>query len=160
MKRYAPYGNIACLACILGMHVLLATAQGAASSTATKAIKIIDCGGGGWKDGQVQEPCILVNPKDAGKLIMFYAGMKTKWANYSDQTMYHVATPALYHINGKWYLYFQAARAGGYSSQHWNLWGIQCDDAAGKLLSEGKIGGSTARAETGHDFPRPQGALR
>ena len=29
---------------------------------------IIPCGGGGWKDGQVQEPCILVNPKDAGKL--------------------------------------------------------------------------------------------
>jgi len=30
---------------------------------------------GGWAEGQLQEPCILVNPKDSSKLIMFYAGM-------------------------------------------------------------------------------------
>lgn len=29
---------------------------------------------GGWAGGQVQEPCILQNPKDSSKLIMFYAG--------------------------------------------------------------------------------------
>ena len=29
---------------------------------------------GGWAGGQVQEPCILENPKDSTKLIMFYAG--------------------------------------------------------------------------------------
>jgi hypothetical protein len=32
--------------------------------------------GGGWKDGQVNEPCILVNPKDPTKLIMFFSGMQ------------------------------------------------------------------------------------
>lgn len=30
---------------------------------------------GGWAGGQLQEPCILQNPKDSTKLIMFYAGM-------------------------------------------------------------------------------------
>src|SRR5450759_3696408 len=30
---------------------------------------------GGWAGGQIQEPCIMVNPKDTSKLIMFYAGM-------------------------------------------------------------------------------------
>ena len=29
---------------------------------------------GGWAGGQVQEPCILENPKDRSKLVMFYAG--------------------------------------------------------------------------------------
>ncbi len=36
--------------------------------------RIINYGGGGWKDSQVQEPCILVNPKDPAKLIMFFGG--------------------------------------------------------------------------------------
>ena len=58
---------------------------------------VINCGGG-WKDGQVQEPCILVNPKDASKLIMFYAGMKLggregaigkAWANVADPFTWH-----------------------------------------------------------------------
>ena len=29
---------------------------------------------GGWAGGQLEEPCILVNPKDRDKLIMFYSG--------------------------------------------------------------------------------------
>ncbi len=62
---------------------------------------VINCGGGGWKDGQVQEPCILVNPKDASKLIMFYAGMKLggregavakAWANVADPFAWHEDT--------------------------------------------------------------------
>jgi hypothetical protein len=66
--------------------------------TGEKPRMIIPCGGGGWKDGQVQEPCILVNPKDAGKLVMFYAGMKLggsagciakAWADVSDPFTWH-----------------------------------------------------------------------
>ena len=38
--------------------------------------RIINYGGGGWKNGQVNEPVILVNPKDKSKLIMFYSGMQ------------------------------------------------------------------------------------
>jgi hypothetical protein len=61
---------------------------------------------------------------------------QTKWPNYSDKTMFHVATPAIYNLNNKWYSYFQAAPAGEYMSQHWALWGIECDDVFRKLLVE------------------------
>ena len=78
------------------MYVLPVLAE-TTSRGPTKAIKIISCGGG-WKDGQVQEPCILVNPKDSGKLIMFYAGMSLgggagrigkAWANVADPFTWH-----------------------------------------------------------------------
>ncbi len=57
---------------------------------------------------------------------------QTKWPEYSDETMFHVATPAIYQIKGKWYLYFQAAHSGYYIKQHWALWGMECD----KVLSK------------------------
>ena len=72
--------------------------QNAAPPVPAKPRMVINCGGGGWKDGQVQEPCILVNPKDAGKLIMFYAGMKLggregaiakAWADVADPFTWH-----------------------------------------------------------------------
>ncbi len=50
---------------------------------------------------------------------------QTRWANYSDDKMYHVATPAVYKIKGRWYLYFQGASSGFYSYQHWALWGLE-----------------------------------
>jgi hypothetical protein len=54
--------------------------------------------GGGWKDGQVNEPCILVNPKDPTKLIMFFSGMQLggtrgaigkAWANIDEPLIWH-----------------------------------------------------------------------
>ena len=90
--------TIASVACILGMHALPALAQDAAASAPLKPKKVIDFGGGGWKDGQVQEPCIFVNPKDSSKLIMFYAGMSFRggdgclgkaWADVSDPLTWH-----------------------------------------------------------------------
>ncbi len=60
--------------------------------------KIISCGGGGWKDGQVNEPIILVNPKDPSRLVMFYSGMKLggnggaigkAWASAADPFTWH-----------------------------------------------------------------------
>src|SRR5436309_303001 len=54
--------------------------------------------GGGWKEGQVQEPCILVNPKDPAKLIMIFAGaapgggsgsIGKAWADVSDPFTWH-----------------------------------------------------------------------
>jgi hypothetical protein len=80
------------------MLALPALAESAAPPVAAKPRMIINCGGGGWKDGQVQEPCILVNPKDASKLIMFYAGMKLggregaiakAWADVADPFTWH-----------------------------------------------------------------------
>lgn len=58
---------------------------------------------------------------------------QTKWPNYSDETMFQVATPAIYRINHKWYMYFQATRPGFYCNQHWSLWCIECDDAIREL---------------------------
>ncbi|MFN0120924.1 MAG: hypothetical protein ACKV2V_10510 [Blastocatellia bacterium] len=60
---------------------------------------------------------------------------QTAWANYADETMFHVATPAIYRIGGHWYLYFQAARAGPYYKQPWALWGIVCDEALQRVLA-------------------------
>jgi hypothetical protein len=53
---------------------------------------------------------------------------QTRWPNYSDKTMFHVATPALYRLNHKWLLYFIAAPSGSYTIQRWTLWGMECND--------------------------------
>ncbi len=102
MKRNALHSNlmrtIAHLTCILGMLTLPALAQNAAPPAPAKPRMIIHRGGGGWKDNQVQEPCILVNPKDSSKLIMFYAGMTLgggagsigkAWADVADPFTWH-----------------------------------------------------------------------
>ena len=73
-----------------------AIAQDAAPSPLPEPKKIINYGGGGWKDSQVQEPCIMVNPKDASKLIMFYGAfgggsgcLGKAWADVSDPFTWH-----------------------------------------------------------------------
>ena len=57
--------------------------------------------------------------------------LQTKWEGlYRDDTIYHVATPALYQISGKWYLYAQACPLpanGNYIDGHWDLWCVACD---------------------------------
>ena len=57
--------------------------------------------------------------------------LQTKWEGlYRDDTIYHVATPALYQIKGKWYLYAQACPLpgnGNYIDGHWDLWCVACD---------------------------------
>jgi hypothetical protein len=59
------------------------------------------------------------------------AVLQTKWEGlYRDDTIYHVATPAMYPIEGKWYLYAQACPLpanGNYIDGHWDLWCIACD---------------------------------
>jgi hypothetical protein len=142
---------------LMGALVVPAIVQQPIVATSPAPVKIIDYGGGGWKDGQVNEPCILVNPKDSSKLIMFYSGMKLggsagaigkAWANVSEPfvgmktpgTRFSpailesplknrpFATPAIYSIQNRRYLYFQAAHSGYYIKQHWALWGMECDD--------------------------------
>lgn len=57
--------------------------------------------------------------------------LQTKWEGlYSDNTLYHVATPALYKIEDKWYLFCQAcARPGNdvYTDGAWEMWGVECN---------------------------------
>lgn len=59
------------------------------------------------------------------------AVLQTKWEGcYSDTTIFHVATPAFYEINGKWYLFTQACPLpanGNYIDGHWDLWCFSCD---------------------------------
>jgi hypothetical protein len=57
--------------------------------------------------------------------------LQTKWAGlYRDDTIYHVATPAFYEFDGRWYLYVQACPLPAnrnYIDGHWDMWGIACD---------------------------------
>ena len=65
---------------------------------------------------------------------------QTRWPGYSDDSQFHVATPAIYKLNGKWHLYVQAARSGFYSSQRWAMYAIEADEVMKKVLalSDGK----------------------
>jgi len=57
--------------------------------------------------------------------------LQTKWQGlYNDRTLYHVATPALYLIEGKWYLFVQACGRPGndnYIDGAWEMWAVACD---------------------------------
>ncbi|HQE84102.1 MAG TPA: hypothetical protein PLM14_13960 [Candidatus Hydrogenedentes bacterium] len=59
--------------------------------------------------------------------------LQTKWQGlYDDRTLYHVATPALYQIAGKWYLFAQACGRPGndnYIDGAWEMWCVACDRA-------------------------------
>lgn len=63
--------------------------------------------------------------------------LQTKWDGlYRDDALYHVATPALYAIAGKWYLYAQACPRPGndnYIDGHWDIWCIRCDQVVPTL---------------------------
>jgi len=56
--------------------------------------------------------------------------VQTQWAGlYRDDAMYHVATPAFYAIDGRWYLYAQACPLPAnrnYIDGAWDLWVIEC----------------------------------
>ena len=57
--------------------------------------------------------------------------LQTQWHGlYDDRTLYHVATPALYRIDGKWYLFAQACGRpanDNYGDGAWEMWGVTCD---------------------------------
>lgn len=59
---------------------------------------------------------------------------QVQWTGYADDRMYHLATPALYRFDGKWFMYFQAAPAGYYIKQHWTLWAREADSIVDTIL--------------------------
>lgn len=69
--------------------------------------------------------------------------LQTKWEGcYHDETIYHVATPAFYEIEGKWYLYAQACPLpanGNYIDGHWDMWCFSCDREIPTLPGHTKI---------------------
>ena len=58
-----------------GLAGAAAAADPAASPKPVRGEIIIDRRASGWQSQQVQEPCILPNPKDPTRLVMFYSGV-------------------------------------------------------------------------------------
>lgn len=87
----------------------------------------------GVEAGKRWRPVIALSPQPGSgwRQMDVDALLQTKWAGlYRDGTMYHVATPAMYCIEGKWYLYAQACPLpsnANYIDGHWDLWCIACD---------------------------------
>ena len=95
----APMFSTALAVLVVAMGSAVGSARGRSPHEDVQKL-VINYGGGGWKDNQVQEPCILVNPKDPHKLIMFYGGATTQakggigslgkaWADVSDPWTWH-----------------------------------------------------------------------
>jgi hypothetical protein len=87
----------------------------------------------GTSHGQRWRPVIAASTHPASDWAQMDvdALLQTKWTGlYRDDTIYHVATPAFYPIDGKWYLYAQACPLpgnGNYIDGHWDLWCIACE---------------------------------
>ena len=87
----------------------------------------------GVSAGKRWRPVIAVskNPAEGWSQLEVDTLLQTKWEGlYRDDTIFHVATPALYQINGKWYLYAQACPLPAnrnYIDGQWDLWCIACD---------------------------------
>ena len=87
----------------------------------------------GISAGQRWRPVIAVSrhPDSGWEQLDVDTVLQTKWDGmYRDDTIYHVATPAFYQINGKWYLYAQACPLpgnGNYIDGQWDMWCFACD---------------------------------
>lgn len=57
--------------------------------------------------------------------------LQTQWQGlYDDRSLYHVATPAFYRIEGQWYLFVQACGRptnDNYIDGGWEMWAVACD---------------------------------
>lgn len=87
----------------------------------------------GVNHGQRWRPVIAVStdPARGWQQLAVDTMLQTNWSGlYDDRTLYHVATHALYEIEGKWYLFAQAcARPGNdnYIDGAWEMWCVACD---------------------------------
>jgi len=87
----------------------------------------------GTSKGKRWRPAIAVSrhPATGWEQLDLDTVLQTKWEGlYRDDALYHVATPAMYSINGKWYLYVQACPQpgnGNYIDGQWDIWCIACD---------------------------------
>lgn len=87
----------------------------------------------GTEKGKRWRPVIAVSqhPDRGWQQLDVDTVLQTKWAGlYRDDTMFHVATPAFYRFDQKWYLYVQACPLpgnGNYIDGHWDMWAIACD---------------------------------
>jgi hypothetical protein len=87
--------------------------------------------------------------------------LQTQWQGlYDDRTLYHVATPALYEIGGKWYLFVQACGRPGndnYIDGGWEMWGVACDRLIPTLPGHADLWIPGLKT-SGSDRPKPEGS--
>ncbi len=87
----------------------------------------------GTSGGKRWRPVIAVSndPANGWRQLDVDTALQTKWGDlYRDDAIYHVATPAFYLIDGKWYLYAQACPLpanGNYIDGQWELWCFACN---------------------------------
>lgn len=87
----------------------------------------------GINKGQRWRPVIAVSahPDRGWQQLDVDTMIQTQWTGlYSDETMFHVATPALYQFGEKWYLYVQACALPpnrNYIDGGWDIWCIAAD---------------------------------
>lgn len=83
--------------------------------------------GARWRPGIA----VSKNPTHGWAQLDLDTMLQTKWQGlYNDKTLYHVATPALYQIQDKWYLFIQACGRpdnDNYIDGHWEMWAITCN---------------------------------
>lgn len=81
------------------LSLTLIGSAAAQESTQVRGERIIDRTTSAWMSQQIQEPCILENPKDPSRLVMFYSGVPAAdrstcfvgkaWAHKSDPFVWH-----------------------------------------------------------------------
>ena len=87
----------------------------------------------GTQKGQRWRPGLAVSDRpDKGWVQLDLDTMlQTKWEGlYRDSALFHVATPALYQLGGKWMLYAQACPLPGnanYIDGEWDIWAVECN---------------------------------
>jgi hypothetical protein len=87
----------------------------------------------GTEKGKRWRPVIAVSQRPDSGWVQLDVDtvLQTKWEGiYSDDSIFHVATPAFYEIEGKWYLYTQACPRPAndiYTDGHWDLWCFSCE---------------------------------
>ena len=85
----------------------------------------------GVEKGQRWRPALAVSksPRSGWRQLPVDTVLQTGWHGlYRDDAMYHVATPAFYPIDGRWYLYAQACPLPAnrnYIDGAWDLWVVE-----------------------------------
>ena len=98
---------------LLASFLAFTSAAGFAAD-AVRGVRFVDRTSAAWQSQQVQEPCILVNPKDPTRLVMLYSGVPAAdrkrcdlgkaWALRSDPFTWHEDTtnPIFSPLAGNW----------------------------------------------------------
>ncbi len=83
--------------------------------------------GARWRTGLA----VSRDPRQGWTQLDLDTALQTKWTGlYDDHSLFHVATPAFYPIEGKWYLFVQACGRPGndnYIDGAWEMWAIACE---------------------------------